>query len=375
MTRSVTALRLYGPKDIRIDQIPAQICRDNELRIEVAYCGICGSDLHEFAQPVLCPQPGSIHPLTGCSLPVTLGHEISGQVIEIGSKVTSFGIGDRVVLNPAITERHVDLPPCEDCALGHPNICARASNYGLGGPAGGFADEIVVKAFSAIKLPAEISLEEAALVEPLAVAWHSVRTAGFQRGQDALVLGAGPIGLAILQVLRVWGARNIIVSDVLTVRKAQASVLGATLVVDPVHGSVPLLDSVHSVCARRGVDVAFDATGLQSTLDDAIAAVKPRGTIFNVAIHERPLLLNPTRLSLQEKIYRGGNGYTHKDFSSVIAAMAKGELQARPMITAIEALEDVIEKGFHELLARKGDHVKILIRSAAAHKRACASRS
>ncbi|KAF2103778.1 GroES-like protein [Rhizodiscina lignyota] len=359
--KTIQALRLYGSKDLRLDCIQAQPCGADEIRVAIAYCGICGTDLHEYNYPVLCPKPGEVHPLTGTSLPVTLGHEMSGTITELGGDVEDLAVGDAVTVNPAIVERHVGLPPCEDCSAGFPNICRSLSNYGLGGSCGGFADEVVVKWYSALKLPPTVSLKVGALVEPLAVAWHSARTANFQEGQDALILGAGPIGLAILQVLKVFGARHVIVSDVLDVRKKHAAAFGATKVVDPLQDSVKVVETVRQVCGDRGVDVAFDASGLQTTLDTAIACVKPRGTIFNVAIHEKGLVVNPTQLSLQEKVFRGGNSYTNEDFASVIAAISDGRLEAESMVTAVVPLENVVEKGFIELLHKKSNHVKILV--------------
>lgn len=356
-----TALRLYGDKDIRLDLVSPQSCSADEIRVKVAFCGICGSDLHEYNTPTLCPKPGQKHPLTGCSLPVTLGHEISGTISEIGAEVSSLKVGDRVVINPQIVERHVGKEPCETCKLGFPNICTSASNYGLGGPGGGFAEELVVKSYSALRLPDGISLEAGALVEPFAVAWHSVRTAKFKPGQDALILGAGPIGLAILQVLRVRGARNIIVSEVLDFRLKQSVAMGATATVNPLDGEDVVIDQVKKACNGQGVDVAFDASGLQATLDTAIVAVKPRGTIYNVAIHERPLLINPTQISLQEKIFRGGNSYTNEDFEAVINALAAGSLVIDGMVTSIVPLKNSIENGFGMLRDKKSEHVKILI--------------
>ncbi len=359
--RYISALRLHGHKDIRVDRITAQACGDDEIRVQIAYCGICGSDLHEFHGPVLCPPPDSREPLTGSSLPVILGHEMSGTVSDVGVAVKGFKPGDRVAINPAIVERTVGLRPCHDCELGFPNSCSRATCYGLGGPSGGFADEAVVKASNAYILPDSVSLLAGALTEPLAVAWHSVRTSQFQEGQDALVLGAGPIGLAILQVLRVRRARHIIVTDVLEYRQSAAVSLGATAVVNPLKDETTVLEKVRELCGGGGVDTAFDTSGLQSTLDTAIACTKSRATIFNVAIHEKPLLVNPTQLSLREKVFRGGNGYSHEDFASALDAMATGHLKVESLVTAIIPLQQAKEKGFEVLLLKRGDHIKILV--------------
>ena len=203
--------------------------------------------------------------------------------------------------------------------------------------------------------------------------WFAHR--GSRRGQDALVLGAGPIGLGLLLVLKVWGARKVLITEVLEKRKQQAYAFGADEVVNPleplhrkINGNAEVTDPV-LVKAREisasgsGVDVAFDASGFQSTLDTAIAAVQPGGTIFNVAIHSKPLSINPNDLGFSEKKYMGGIGYTKDDFKAVLAALADGSLQADKMITSIVPLVDVIQGAFRNLLDKKENHVKILVQA------------
>lgn len=320
--------------------------------------------------PIFPPAEGQINTYTGVSLPVVLGHEFVGTVVEVGSGVKTLSIGQQVAVNPACDHRHYGLDLCSPCKNGRYNICEATSTYGLSAPGGGFSEEVVVNAINCLFLPPNINLKAAALIEPLAVAQHCISDSGFQRGQTALVCGAGPIGLAIVLILRVIGASRIVVTEVLETRMAQAKKFGADSVINPLQatqmitndssGLDPTLAAVRSLTGD-GVDVAFDATGLQSTLDLAIASTKPRGCIFNVAIHKKPLSLNLNLLAMKEKRLMGGICYLRDDFDAVIEMLTKGSLDAEQMITSVVPLSNVVQGGFEELIHNRDAHVKILI--------------
>lgn len=370
------ALRYHGRGDIRIESIPPQPCGPDEVRVKVAYCGICGTDLHEYTGgPIFVPKQGEKHRYNGSEMPITMGHEMSGIVVEIGAEVdpTSIRVGQRVMVSPCIRDRQLGIEPCVPCGDGRPNICSRLGFLGLSGPGGGLAEYLVTKAVSIFSLPDSVPLEAGALVEPLSVAWHCVRISGFQHGQDAVILGAGPIGLALLLALKVWGARTIMVSEVLENRAELAHKFGADYVINPLekvtNGDIP--DTSNPVAAKAreisggalggGAHVAFDATGVQATLDTSIACVRNGGTIVNVAIHEKPLSLNLNALVLTEKKVLGSLCFTDEDIQAVIHALAEGTLVPNAMITSIVPLEDAIEGAFKELVERRQNHVKILV--------------
>jgi (R,R)-butanediol dehydrogenase/meso-butanediol dehydrogenase/diacetyl reductase len=346
-------------------------CGHDEVRLQIAFCGICGTDIHEYlGGPIFAPQLGTKNKVTGIELPVTLGHEFSGTVIEAGQNVKSLTKGQRVIVNPAMDERHLGMTPCSPCKTGCYNICKRSVTYGLSAEGGGFCEQSVVKAASCIVLPDSVSLKVGALSEPLAVAWHCIRVSGFKQGQIALILGAGPIGLAILCLLKVWGASKTIISEVTDARIEQAKIFGADSVVNPLEQisgtrddevTDPVVATCRDLTGSDGVDVAFDATGMQSTLDAAIAATKARGTIFNVAIHEKPLLLNLNLLAQQEKSIKAGIAYTNEDFHEVLKVLAEGKIPAEQLITSVVPLSDILNGGFMELINNKSKHVKILI--------------
>jgi (R,R)-butanediol dehydrogenase / meso-butanediol dehydrogenase / diacetyl reductase len=332
--------------------------------VKVAYCGICGSDVHEYlGGPIFPPQPGQKNPHTGVELPITMGHEMSGTILEIGSRTTGFKVGQNVAINPSLDDRHHGKEPCGICNSGRPNLCKSWATYGMSAHGGGFADEIVVKPFSCIPLPEGVSLKAAALAEPLAVASHMIRISGFKAGQDVVILGGGPIGLALLLLLKSKGVRKVIVSEVSESRSRQAEKFRADLVINPLatsHSSDPVLDAVHNNVGD-GVDIVFDATGIQSTMDTALTVVKPGGVVFNVAIHEKPLLINPNSFSFTEVKLMGGICYTNEDFEDVLKALADGTVPAEAMITSVVPLEKAVQGGFLELINNKAEHVKILI--------------
>ncbi|KAI1979752.1 hypothetical protein LOZ53_005624 [Ophidiomyces ophidiicola] len=368
--RAMKAVRFHDRGDLRLQSITPLPCGPDEVRIKVAYCGICGSDLHEYiAGPLFVPKHGQKHPYNGSKLPVTLGHEISGVITEVGDGVAPNHLkaGQRVFVNPCIRDRQLGVPPCLMCQEGKENLCPRLGFYGLSGPGGGLAESLVVKAINVFPLPNSVSLKVAALVEPLAVAWHCVRVSGIQSGQDAVVLGAGPIGLAILMILKVWGARKVVVSEVLPARAALARKFGADCVVNPLEkggDEDPVVAKAREFSGGHlggGAHVSFDASGIQETLETSIACVRQGGTVLNLAIHEKPLKLNFNVLTLSEKKLMGGLCYTNEDIEGVINALANGSLVADELITSVVTLEDAIQGAFEELIHRRENHVKILV--------------
>ncbi|KAG8632158.1 hypothetical protein KVT40_001298 [Elsinoe batatas] len=368
---TVTALRLYGRQKIQLDKVEPLPCGKDDVRLKIGYCGICGSDIHEFlGTPIFAPAAGTVNEFTKIGLPVVMGHEFSGTVTEVGPEVTNVKVGQKVCVNPSLNDRHHGFESCSQCEEGKPNLCKRWATYGLNASGGGFANEIVLKSSNCLVLPDDVPLKIGALAEPLAVAWHCIRTSGFKAGQTALILGAGPIGLAILVLLKAWNAEKIFITEVTQQRAKQAQAFGADKVINPleniadgkVNGAAtdPVLAATKEATAD-GFDVAFDCTGMQSTLDTGLAAIRPGGTFFNVAIHEKPLSFNPNDVSFLEKKILGGLCYTDDDFKEVIAVMASGKIPFEQMITSIVPLSKVVDGGFNELLNNKAQHVKILI--------------
>lgn len=309
---------------------------------------------------------------------MTLGHEFCGTIDQVGADVDNFFVGQKVAVNPALDDRHHGKSPCEQCLAGCQNRCERLVFYGLSHGQGGFAEHIVVKPVALIPLPQNVPLKLATLAEPLAVAAHMIRISGFRSEQNVLVLGTGPIGCALIMLLRAKGAAVIVASEVAEPRAAQAKVFGADLVVNPLastspHDSPteatfskprnPVLSAVRKAMGA-GAHVSFDACGLQSTLDTAIECTRPGGTIFNVAIHDKALSINLNTLVVGEKHLTGGNAYTPEDYEEVMKVLSTHGEQAEELITSVVPLRNAIEGGFHELIDNAAAHVKILVEAS-----------
>lgn len=355
------------PNEKYIANIKKRECHPHQVRVKVAYCGICGTDIHEYlGGPIFAPKPQQTHPYTGAFLPIVMGHEMSGTITELGENVKGLSIGQKVAVNPSLGDSQYGTDPCVSCLTGRSNTCSQATFYGLSAPGGGFANEITVHQANIVPVPENVPLRLAALAEPLAVAWHMVRISGFVEGQNVLILGAGPIGLALLMILKAKGAGKVIVSEVSALRMQYAQQLGADKVVNPIDASGGTADPVIEVVREltgEGVDISYEASGLQATLDTAIAAVMPGGVIFNVAVHEKRLQVNINDLVLTEKKMTGGISYTSEDFQGVMELLASQVIPAEKMISSVVPLANIIEGGFHELINNKTKHVKILIQA------------
>lgn len=298
------ALRYHAPQDLRVDDIPEPTCAPHQLKIQPAFVGICGTDLHEYSTATFVPVKDP-HPLTGETAPVGVGHEFSGTVTEVGSDVKGWSVGDKVAVQPTLCcwgeGKHEG---CDACGQGAINICSSGGFVGLSGGGGGVSDYVCVDARFVFKLPEGVPLDVGALVEPLAVAWHAVDQYEMKKGDAALVLGAGPIGLSVVQCLKARGAEKIIVAEVAGERKRFARDFGATDIVDPSKEDV--VARVKELTGGKGVDVALDCAGVPASIKSAVAAVRVKGTVVNVAIWEKEVPVQPNWFVFGEKTYRAG---------------------------------------------------------------------
>ena len=191
------------------------------------------------------------------------------------------------------------------------------------------------------------------------MAWHAVNISPFKEGDAVLVLGGGPIGLAVIQSLKAKGAGKIIVTEVAPRRMEFATQFGADYVLDPTK--VDVVARVREVCGGVGVAVAFDAAGVQAGLDQAILSIRARGTLVNIAVWEKTATFTPNHMVFRERKYMGTTTYVEGDFQDVLDAIASGRLKPESMITSKIKMDEVEEKGFKALIHEKGKHVKILV--------------
>ena len=348
------AARFYGPGDIRIDDIPEPQVRPGTVKVEVEWCGICGTDLHEYLEgPIFAPTPDAPHPLTGESVPITLGHEFAGVVHEVGEGVTDVRVGDRVVVEP-----YIICGSCDACQQGKYNVCQTLGFVGLSGYGGGFS-QFVVAERRWIHPLGDLGTDVGALIEPLAVAYHAVRLSGARPSHTALVFGAGPIGLVTTAALRAAGVEQIIVVEPADVRKAKAPLAGADHVIDPT--ATDAVAEVLQLTKGRGADVSFECAGIDQVLKAAIQSTRVGGTCVNVAIwgHEASVAMND--LVFREVNLLGSLAYAN-DHPATIEMVASGKVDPFQFITGRIDLDDIVKSGFDELINNKEENVKILVR-------------
>ncbi|MCF7548793.1 2,3-butanediol dehydrogenase [Pseudonocardia sp. WMMC193] len=346
------AARFHGPGDIRIDEMPDPQVGPGQVEIAVDWCGICGTDLHEYLEgPIFIPPKGEPHPLTGVELPVVLGHEFAGVVAAVGAGVSGVSEGDRVAVEP-----YWVCGTCVACRSGRYNVCRSLGFVGLAGDQGGFAERCVVDQRWVHPL-GDLPTDLGALVEPLAVGYHAVRLSGMRPGGTAVVYGAGPIGLVTTAALKAAGAGRVIVVEPAAARKAKAGPAGADVVIDPVTDDAPaaVLD-----LTGGGADVAFECAGIDAVLASAIGSVRPGGTVCNVAIWGHVPSVAVNDLVMSEVNLIGSLAYCD-DHPSVIELLQSGRVDAAQFISGRIGLDDLVTGGFRELIDNKEENVKILV--------------
>ncbi|KAL8986605.1 MAG: hypothetical protein Q9177_004115 [Variospora cf. flavescens] len=347
------AVRFHGKGDIRLDDIEVPTCGKGQVKVKPAYVGICGTDLHEYLGGANLI-PTTPHPITKEKIPLTLGHEFSGVVEEVGDDVTDVKMGQRVSVQPIIYDG-----TCGACRDGLINCCDNNGFIGLSGWGGGLSEHVVVPRAAIYEIPDSVSMKVGALTEPLSVAWHSIDISPLKKGDKVLVLGGGPIGLGVIQCLKARGAETIIASDVSPRRKEFMKHFGAHHVLDPTQDDI--VARVREICGGVGADVGFDAAGVQVGLDQALKAIRAQGTLVNIAVWEKPAQLQMNDIVFRERKYIGTTTFVAGDFRHVLDAIASGSLQPEPMITRVIKMDEVEEKGFKALLEEKDKHVKILV--------------
>ena len=348
----------YGPKDVRLEDVAEPEIRDGSVKVKVDWCGICGTDLHEYlAGPIFIPPQGSPHPITGETLPLTLGHEFAGEVVEVGNDVDGVSAGDMVAIEPVFR-----CGECAACRRGATNLCEKLGFYGLMGGGGGMSEFAVMPSYMIHQLPEGLTSEQGALVEPIAVGLRAVRRAGFREGQSALVFGGGPIGAVTVQCLKAAGAGQILVAELSEARKKKALDIGADAVIDPREEDV--VERVRELTDGEGAEHSFDAAGIQVTLETALHATRKGGTVTIISIWEGPVQINPNDIVLSELNVVGTICYTPEDFADTIAMLKDGSIETEGIITERIPLSDVVKGGFDELVDHKDRHVKILVRSS-----------
>jgi (R,R)-butanediol dehydrogenase/meso-butanediol dehydrogenase/diacetyl reductase len=344
---TMLAARLHGNRDLRVEQMaepdavgPAQV------RVEPQWCGICGTDLHEFAHgPLYTPKE---------NLPQVIGHEFSAIVTELGDGVTNVRPGDRVAVLP-----HVFCGTCYYCVRGRQGLCETLRLTGVTWPWGGLAEQAVVPASQVVRLPDEVSFEQGAILEPLASVGHAVERSRLAPGDSVLITGGGPIGQLAVLVTAAAGAGRIFVSEPQPARRAMAERAGVTAAFDPAA-----TDVAREVLERTdglGADCAVECSGSQPGLDTCIESVRRAGTVAVIAIHLGDRTVQPEGWVWRDLTVAGVWSFKIWDTPRILAQVAAGTLPVERIVTSRIDVHDVVSSGIERLADPGGDQVKILV--------------
>lgn len=340
----------YGKRDIRVEERFIEEPGLEEVQIKVAKAGICGTDLHEWwAGPIFMPVD-TPHPLTGKVAPLTAGHEFSGVIVAVGSKVNNFKVGDRVTSDSATW-----CGECDNCLKGWHSLCKKCAFLGLSRD-GGYAEYVNVPAASVFKLPDNVSFEWGAMIEPFACALHVIHRSRLMLGESIVVIGTGPIGLMCAHLAKIAGASKVFVIARTESKKKVASKLGA-IVLDPACDDI--VEAIKTETAGKGADIALEVVGTEETIDLSLRTVKTRGRVVLVGFPEEKPVVDWNTILYNELEIIGilNNG---GEICQVLEMMANGAINADPFITGRIGLSEIIEKGYEELKYNKG-HIKIIV--------------
>jgi L-iditol 2-dehydrogenase len=321
----MNALVLSAYKQFSVEQMAMPTCGPDEVLIQIAACGICGSDVHGY--------DGS----SGRRIPpVIMGHEAAGNIAAVGSDVTSLFPGERVTFDSTIFCAH-----CEFCMRGEVNLCDHRQVAGVScgdyRRAGAFAEYIAVPAHIVYKLPAGMPFTHAAMLEAVSVALHAVKLSNIQPGDTALVIGAGMIGLLVLQAALVAGCSRVIVADVDATRLELAVRMGATETL--LASEAGLIGEVLRLTSGRGVDVALEAVGRNETVSTAIECTRKGGTVTLIGNIASQVSI-PLQKVVTRQIRLQGSCASAGEYPEAIELVSSGRIQVAPLISAVAPLED-----------------------------------
>jgi (R,R)-butanediol dehydrogenase/meso-butanediol dehydrogenase/diacetyl reductase len=336
---TIQAAFYTGHKTFSLERKEAPPPGPGEVQIDVAFVGICGTDMHVFH--------GNMDARVGNHR--VIGHEMSGTVAALGEGVEGFAPGDRVVVRPL-----AHCGECPACEAGFQHICHKLKFLGLDTD-GALQEKWNVPAYTLHTLPEGMSLETAAMIEPLAVAVHDVRRARLRAGETALVIGGGPIGMLIAMVAQAEGAK-VILSEINANRLRMAAGMGFAGL-DPREGDVAA--RVNEITGAKGADVVFEVSGTQPGVDLMTAAAATRGRICMVAIHAKPAQVDLFRFFWRELEMVGARVYEARDYDRAIEMIAEG-LDVGRLITDRHPL-GAVQQAF-EALEGNATAMKTLIR-------------
>lgn len=315
----------HGPGDLRVEEVPVRKLKDNEVKIQVKYCGICGTDIHIF------------HGDGGCcdvTPPLVPGHEFSGVVAEVGAGVKTVKVGDRVTGDP-----NDMCGECYFCKNGMQHFCK--NNIGIGTTVdGGFAEYVIMREKQVYKVSDELSFIEAAMAEPISCCLHGIDLCNIKAGDTVLVMGGGPIGMIMMQLAKNAGASKVIMSEPVEEKREQALKLGATKTIDPLHEDVE--DVLAEYC--ENVNVVIECVGNVHTQADAVRFAGKGATImyFGLAAPEESFPIRPDDI-FKKELHITSSYINPYSFERAIQILESGTVELESLITNVVPLDDIAD--------------------------------
>lgn len=336
------ALKYMGPRQLEIQEEDIPEPKPGEVLLKVKNCGICGSDVHGYLGK------------TGRRIPpMTMGHEFSAQVAKLGKNATKFKEGDAVIVQPI----HF-CGECENCRKGMTNMCLNKRFFGVLTVNGAMAEYVAVPEKLLYPMPSNMNYEVGALTEPYAVAYGAVKKSGNLEGKNVLIIGAGTIGLCILQLVKLQKPAQVIVSDLSDTRLEVAKRLGANETINPKN--VDDMETVARYTDGHMIDVSIEAVGVEATANQSIRTLRVGGTSVWVGMSQKEMEINMQDIVCSARRIYGSFNYTHKEFGEVVELISSGNMQTEKLISKTVGLEGVKE-AMEDLLNRPDEFIKIMI--------------
>lgn len=336
------ALQYMGPNVLELREVENPVLKRDEVLVKVRACGICGSDVHGWLGK------------TGRRIPpMTMGHEFSGEIAELGADAKKFSVGDRVIVQPLKF-----CGECDFCKQGMTNMCLNKELFGVMTENGAFAEYVAVPEKLLFKMADSCSYETGAMAEPYAVAYGAVKKAGDLKGKDVMILGAGMIGLCVLQLVKLGEPASITVSDLSDERLALARKLGADYTIN--NKKEDPIEAVRKYTGGRMMDISIEAVGIEPTANLAICALKPAATAVWVGLSQRKITIDMQEVVNAARRIYGTYIYTFEEFGEVVDILCSGKLATDALLSGVVSLEEG-EQAFKNLLNEPDKYIKIIV--------------
>lgn len=312
---------MTNPKEITFNEVPVPEITADQVLVKIMKIGVCGSDIHVYHGK---------HPFT--SYPVTQGHEVSGEIVKLGEKVTGFTVGQKVTIQPQVV-----CGKCYPCRHGKYNLCEELKVMGFQ-TTGTASEFFAVDAAKVTALPEDMSYDEGAMIEPLAVAVHAVKRAGDVKGMKIAVLGAGPIGILVAQTAKGLGAESVMITDVSDLRLKKAKECGVDFCINTKEKDFG--DAMLENFGPDKADVIYDCAGNNITMGQAIKYARKGSTIILVAVFAGMAEIDLAVLNDHELDLNTSMMYRNEDYIDAISLVNEGKVVLKPLISKHFAFKD-----------------------------------